>query len=252
MWTWTPLPMPSGSGRGEKVARRPSRRATSRTTSLTIAARSAAAMPSVGATSTSHWFGPYSGSTISGSAPAWRSAAITSPAKGSATRCAARVKGPSAGPGESSTSSCSKDATSRRPVSARRSSSAWRRNERGQASHGVPSVCTASDRAKSSGATPSHRSTRTRAAGSGMRRRSPTDPHGFGSASGPKQQIAWLAGTQPTPVFSRSSKVAAGTERPRTSPARSQYAIIVSSSLGMRGSVGDVDGSGVSPVPCGA
>ena len=69
---------------------------------------------------------------------------------------------------------------------------------------------------------PAPRSTRTRVCGSGSRRRSPVDPNGLGSASGPSGVRAWLAGTQPTPVASGSSRSEARTARPRTIAPRSQ------------------------------
>ena len=62
-----PEPTLPASRSGANVARRPPRRATSRTTSLVTTLRSAAATPSAGATGTSNWCSPYSGRKSSGS-----------------------------------------------------------------------------------------------------------------------------------------------------------------------------------------
>ncbi len=75
-----------------------------------------------------------------------------------------------------------------------------------------------------------HRSRRTRVVGTGISRRSPADPHGFGSARSPKAEIDWFAGTQPTPISRRRSSSESGTERPRTRPARSHVTRLTSSS----------------------
>ena len=118
--------------------------------------------------------------------------------------------------------SCSKLDTRRTPSSRSSSPSASRRKRRGQHSHGWPSVSTMSHSTKLERAVAGSGSTRTRVSTSGSRRRSPVEPNGLGSASGPSGVSAWLAGTQPTPAPSRVSSSDASSERPRTIAPRSQ------------------------------
>ncbi len=98
MWRCTPLPASAGSSSGTNVARLPSRRAISRTTSRVTTARSAACAAGAGATGTSYCRLAYSGKKRSGSTSASTSAPISSLANGSATRCAASENGSSARP----------------------------------------------------------------------------------------------------------------------------------------------------------
>ena len=225
-----PEPTLPASRSGANVARRPPRRATSRTTSLVTTLRSAAATPSAGATGTSNWCSPYSGRKSSGSTPAARSAAIVCDGNGSARRCASSDIAGAGGLSSSSTNSCSKDARTRSPACRCSRSSALRRNVRPQPSQSLPSTCPMSQSTRCSGAIPGQWSTRTRVAGSGRSLTSPADPQGFGSASSPNAEIDWFAGTQPTPISRRRSRSARGTERPRTSPARSHVTRLTSSS----------------------
>src|SRR5215213_1610073 len=231
MWTWTPLPTPSGSAIGAKLALYPSLRATSRTTSRVAAARSAATSPPAGAQGISNCPSPYSGRKISGSTPACPSAAITSGPKGSTSRWASNEKpGPDSRFGPRSRNSCSKEAIRRSPASRSSRASASLRSVRGQESQALPSVLAASQRKKCRGETSSQRSTLAPVALSGISRRSPVEPHGLGSAMGPKGVSAWSAGTHPTPDSRRDSSSEARTDRPRFNPERSEWRKPTSSS----------------------
>src|SRR5215218_2840373 len=194
-------------------------------------ARSAATSPGAGAQGTSYCPDPYSGRNVSGSRPACRSAANASGPNGSMSRWASKEKpAPGSKSGPSSMNSCSKEEIKRSPVSSSSHERACLSNVRGQPSQGLPSVFVASQRKKWRGEASSQRSTRNLASPSGRRRRSPTEPHGFGSAMGPKGVSAWSAGTQPTPAPSRSSSSDAGTERPLRRPETSACSNPTSSS----------------------
>ncbi len=116
MCTCAPEPTLPASRSGVNVARLPTLRATSRTTSFSTTLRSAAAMPSDGATGTSNWCSPYSGRKSSGSTPAARSAAIVCDGNGSARLCASSDIAGAGGLSSSSTNSCSKEARTRNPA----------------------------------------------------------------------------------------------------------------------------------------
>src|SRR5215210_376211 len=195
------------------------------------AALSAAASPDEGAQGISYCPGPYSGRNVSGSRPACRNAANASGPNGSTSRWASKEKpAPGSKAGPSSMNSCSKEEIKRSPVSSSSQERACLSNVRGHASQGLPSVFVASQRKKWRGEASSQRSTRNPASPSGRRRRSPVEPHGFGSAIGPKGVSAWSAGTQPTPPSRRDSSSETGTERPRVRPDRSQWRKPTSSS----------------------
>jgi hypothetical protein len=93
MCTCAPLPALRGSGSGVKLARHPRRRATSRTTSLSTTARSAALTPGAASTGISYWCGANSEKIRSGCTPASTSAPMTSAASGSRHRRASSEKG---------------------------------------------------------------------------------------------------------------------------------------------------------------
>ena len=216
------MPASPGSSSGTNVARLPSRRAISRTTSRMTTARSAAWQAGAGATGTSNWRLAYSGKKRSGSTSASTSAAISSLANGSAARCAASENGSSARPSPTSWNSCSKLAWASIPSCCSRAATMRARNARGQHAQGRPSSSTMSQSINSSALAPGSAPTLVRVCGSGSRRRSPVDPNGLGSASGPSGVRAWLAGTHPTPRASGSSSSEARTARPRTIAPRSQ------------------------------
>ena len=229
MCTCTPLPACAGSSSGVKVARTAQRRATSRTTSRKSTARSAAARPSAGAAGTSNWCEENSAKKRSGSRPASASAPMSRPGSGSARRWASSEKGDAEGSSRSSWNSCSKLASTDTLSSLESCSTASRMKRRGQAAQGVPSVSVMSHRISSSALLPSSPSTLTCAAVSGSSRRSPTDPKGLWSASGPSGVSDWFAGTQLTPAVRCRPSSAAATARPRTIAPRSQVASVTRS-----------------------
>ena len=197
----TPLPACAGSSSAAKLARIPSRRATSRTTSLSTTARSALAMPSAAATGTSNWCAAYSAKKRSGSHAGIHQRAHHARGKGLDAsllleRERQRRRGSRAAAGTRARSSPRSLAPSSRSSSRRLS----RRKLRGQHSQGSPSVSTMSHSTSSSALSPPSAPTSTRVSASGSRRRSPVDPNGLGSATGPSGVSAWLAGTQPTPA----------------------------------------------------
>ena len=228
---WTPLPACSGSSSGTKLARMPVAPGDlAHDLPEARPLRSAAARPAAAATGISNWCGAYSGKKRSGSTPASRSAAITRVANGSARRCASSEKGSAARlRRRSSWNSCSKLARSTHSeLAARARRSARAGSCRGQHAHGAS--VDLDDVAQQQLQRPSprrRRHTRTRVSGSGSRRRSPVEPNGLGSATGPSGVSAWLAGTQPTPALEvlgelggehRSAR--ARSPRGRSTPAR--------------------------------
>jgi hypothetical protein len=180
---WAPLPGRARKGFGVKLARWPARRATSRITSFTITMRSAAAMPMAGLQVTSYWPTPYSGSKLSGSVPAWRSAAtICAPSVGSRRKASSEngVAGGRSAP--RSWNSSSGDAFRTSPVRRLRSSTAALQNPRVQESQTAPSVVSPSQRTMFSGGS-SPTSTRIWVSGAGVMCASSSGPQGLSAMS---------------------------------------------------------------------
>ena len=214
-----------GSSSGEKLARRPRRRATSRTTSLQHHAAVGGSRPPRGvSTGISNWWGANSAKNRSGCTPASTSAPMTSAANGSARRSASSENGAAGGPSEDAPPSVAPArarpacparrqelelvlearAARGRRTRARAPRARSRRNRRGQHSHGVRRSrrCRTAPAPAASGRSGAARfrlDAHVRP-GSGSRRRSPVEPNGVRSASGPCGVSAWLAGTQPTPA----------------------------------------------------
>ena len=204
----TPLPACSGSSSGTKLARVP---VAPRDLAHDLAAarprgrRRDAVAPARRGSRTGA--SAYSAKKRSGSTPASTSAAITCVGErlGQALRRRARTAARAAPPPSPQQLELVLEARLARARRARSSSaaSASRRKLRGQhcprRARRSRRCRTAPARARSAPARPR----RARACrGSGSRRRSPVEPNGLGSASGPSGVSAWLAGTQPTPAAS--------------------------------------------------
>ena len=214
---WTPLPVVSvGPSSGRKLARRPSRRATSRTTSLSTTLRSAPARPSAGAIGISNWCGGELREEalrlhtrfLQGAHHAGRERAHPP------LRLAARRAAPPAAPRAARTRARSSPAARAPELALEHVERLAQETPRAALPRAPVGLDDVAQQQLEAGRTPDP--ARTRVAGSGSRRRSPVEPNGFGSASGPSGVSAWSAGYPADAPAMLAASSSAASERPRT------------------------------------